>query len=103
MLQSQKQKARTSSSPGLRGLRSREGYHPRDSGRTDPDGRCLAHPVLIANDWRQSDPQAEDEAVVSRFAPRSYESTIENVICTASQWKLRLDFKQSCDARDRGF
>ncbi len=31
------------------------------------------------------------------------ESTIENVICTANQWKLRLDFKHSCGGNDRGF
>jgi len=25
-----------------------------------PDGRLLAHPVLIADDWRRSDPQGKD-------------------------------------------
>src|SRR5205807_5306787 len=25
----------------------------RDTPRTDPDGRSLAHPVLIADDWRR--------------------------------------------------
>ena len=28
--------------------------------RTDPDGRSLAHSVLIADDWRQSEPQDKD-------------------------------------------
>ena len=28
--------------------------------RTDPDGRLLAHPVLIADDWRQSERQDKD-------------------------------------------
>jgi hypothetical protein len=28
--------------------------------RTDPDGRSLAHPVLISDDWRQSDPRDKD-------------------------------------------
>ena len=28
--------------------------------RADPDGRLLAHPVLIVDDWRQSEPQDKD-------------------------------------------
>jgi hypothetical protein len=28
--------------------------------RTDPDGRLLAHPVLIVDDWRQSDARDKD-------------------------------------------
>jgi hypothetical protein len=28
--------------------------------RADPDGRSLAHPVLIVDDWRQSDPRDKD-------------------------------------------
>ena len=35
----------------------------RDTPRTDPDGRSLAHPVLIADDWRQSDLQGKDGAL----------------------------------------
>ena len=30
--------------------------------RTDPDGRLLAHPVLIADDWRQSELRERDGA-----------------------------------------
>jgi hypothetical protein len=30
--------------------------------RTDPDGRSLAHPVLIADDWRRSELQDKDGA-----------------------------------------
>ena len=32
----------------------------RATPRADPDGRSLAHPVLIADDWRQSDPRDKD-------------------------------------------
>jgi hypothetical protein len=35
----------------------------RGTPRTDPDGRSLAHPVLIADDWRQSEPRDKDGAV----------------------------------------
>ena len=28
--------------------------------RADPDGRSLAHPVLIVDDWRRSDPRDKD-------------------------------------------
>ena len=28
--------------------------------RTDPDGRSLAHPVLIADDWRRSESRDKD-------------------------------------------
>ena len=28
--------------------------------RTDPDGHLLVHPVLISDDWRQSDPRDKD-------------------------------------------
>jgi hypothetical protein len=28
--------------------------------RADPDGRSLAHPVLIADDWRQSERRDRD-------------------------------------------
>ena len=28
--------------------------------RADPDGRFLAHPVLISDNWRQSDPRDKD-------------------------------------------
>jgi hypothetical protein len=31
------------------------------------------------------------------------DSTIENVICTANQWKLKLDFMHSGGSNDRGF
>jgi len=31
--------------------------------RTDPDGRSLAHPVLIADDWRRSERQERDGAL----------------------------------------
>jgi hypothetical protein len=34
----------------------------RGTPRTDPDGRLLAHPVLIADDWRQSEPRGKDGA-----------------------------------------
>src|SRR5205807_8650087 len=34
----------------------------RDTPRTDPDGRSLAHPVLISDDWRQSEPRDRDGA-----------------------------------------
>jgi hypothetical protein len=30
--------------------------------RTDPDGRSLAHPVLISDDWRQTDQRDRDGA-----------------------------------------
>jgi hypothetical protein len=32
----------------------------RATPRADPDGRSLAHPVLIADDWRRSDPRDKD-------------------------------------------
>src|SRR4249920_3346705 len=35
----------------------------RDTPRTDPDGRLLAHPVLIADEWRQSEPRGKDGAL----------------------------------------
>src|SRR5258708_25334606 len=44
-------------------MRYRSGYHLRGTPRTDPDGRSLAHPVLIADDWRQSEPRDKDGAV----------------------------------------
>ena len=31
--------------------------------RTDPDERFLAHPVLISDDWRQSERQERDGAL----------------------------------------
>src|SRR3984893_5557804 len=34
-----------------------------DRPRADPDGRSLAHPVLISDDWRQSDRQGKDGAL----------------------------------------
>ncbi len=30
--------------------------------RTDPDGRSLAHPVLISDEWRQSEHRGKDGA-----------------------------------------
>jgi len=35
----------------------------RGTPRTVPDGRLLAHPVLIADDWRQSEPRGKDGAL----------------------------------------
>jgi hypothetical protein len=32
----------------------------RGTPRPDPDGRLLAHPVLISDDWRRSDPRDKD-------------------------------------------
>ena len=32
----------------------------RGTPRSDPDGRLLAHPVLISDDWRQSDLRDKD-------------------------------------------
>ncbi len=34
----------------------------RDTPRTDPDGRSLAHPVLISDEWRRSVHQERDGA-----------------------------------------
>ncbi len=31
--------------------------------RTDPDGRSLAHPVLISDEWRRSERQEMDEGL----------------------------------------
>jgi len=55
-------------------MRSRWGYHSRDTPRTDPDERSLAHPVLISDDWRQSVLQDRDGApavkgAIARLAP----------------------------------
>src|SRR6476661_8228541 len=43
-------------------MRSRKGDHWRDPPRTDPDGRTLGHPVLIADDWRRSELRGKDGA-----------------------------------------
>ena len=37
-----------------------KGYRLRGTPRADPDGRSLAHPVLIADEWRRSDPRDKD-------------------------------------------
>src|ERR1700686_2199870 len=34
----------------------------RGTPRTDPDGRSLAHPVLISDEWRRSERQERDGA-----------------------------------------
>jgi hypothetical protein len=56
-------KAKVSAKVRLAGLLDRG----RDTGllgtpRTDPDGRLLTHPVLISDDWRQSDQRDRDGA-----------------------------------------
>src|SRR3984893_16883384 len=35
----------------------------RGTPRTDPDGRLLAHPVLISDEWRRSERQERDGAL----------------------------------------
>jgi hypothetical protein len=35
--------------------------HSRGTPGADPDGRFLAHPVLIADDWRQSERRDRDK------------------------------------------
>ena len=39
-----------------------------DTPRTDPDGRSLAHPVLIADDWRQSESRGKDGVLAAEGA-----------------------------------
>jgi len=54
-----------------------------DTPRTDPDGRSLAHPVLIADDWRQSESRGEDGVLAAEGAigppQRAYVSRMAGV------------------------
>jgi hypothetical protein len=38
------------------------GYQLLGTPRTEPDGRSLAHPVLISDDWRRSGPPGREGA-----------------------------------------
>lgn len=71
-----------------------------DPGKTDTLIGCGKEDHAGAKGEMSTLEGGEEDGLTKRMRSRltRQDSTIEDMICTANQWKIRLDFKHSCGA-----